>query len=153
VRILLPALAVLALLTGCASAAPGSDRAADGTPAPGSGTAGGSSRPENDLAIDVDLGDGSARQSWTLVCAGVAEGTHPQPDEACAHLQGLDEPFAPIPADVSCTEQYGGPQTAHVTGVWGGEPVDLELSRVNGCFIGQWDSLGPLLPVDGGSAG
>jgi hypothetical protein len=31
--------------------------------------------------------------------------------------------------------------------------VDLELSRVNGCLIGQWDSLGPLLPVDGGSAG
>ena len=46
-----------------------------------------------------------------------------------------------------CTQQYGGPQTAHVTGRWSGEPVDLELTRVDGCRISQWDSLGPLLPA------
>ena len=48
---------------------------------------------------------------------------------------------------MACTEQYGGPQTAHVVGRWSGEPVDLELSRVDGCRISQWDALVPLVPA------
>jgi hypothetical protein len=146
VRTFLPLLALLALLTACAS--DDGSTAADGTSESGadSGAAGGISRAENHLVIDVDLGDGSQPQSWTLTCAGSADGSHPDAAAACAHLQGLEEPFAPLPEDVMCTEQFGGPQTAHVTGVWGGEPVDLELSRTNGCRISQWDGLGPLLP-------
>jgi hypothetical protein len=142
-RILLPSVALLALLTGC-----GSDPSTDagGTSGPGDAP-GGSSRTENDLVIDLDPGDGSAPYNWTLVCAGRAEGSHPEPEAACTHLEGLQEPFAPLPDDVACTEQYGGPETAHVTGVWRGEPVDLELSRTDGCRIGQWASLGPLLAI------
>jgi hypothetical protein len=141
VRTLLPLLALLVLLTACASG----DGGGDATGADGG--AAGISQTQNDLAVDVDPGDGSEPSRWTLVCAGVAEGTHPDPETACAHLQGLDDPFAPIPDDVACTEQYGGPQRAHVTGVWGGEPVDLELSAVDGCRISQWASLGPLLAI------
>ena len=74
------------------------------------------------------------------------EGSHPDAEAACAHLTALDDPFAPLPTDVVCTEQFGGPQTAHVLGRWNGEPVDLELSRTDGCRISQWDALGPLLP-------
>jgi hypothetical protein len=33
-----------------------------------------------------------------------------------------------------------------VTGRWAGEPVDLQLSRTDGCRISQWDRLGALLP-------
>jgi hypothetical protein len=140
---------VLLLLTACGSDDAGSGSAAGGTTGPGSdpGAVGGISRTENDLAIDLDPGDGSAPFSWTLVCAGVAEGTHPDAEAACTHLQGLDDPFAPLPDDLACTEQYGGPETAHVTGVWGGEPVDLDLSRTDGCRISQWAGLGPLLGI------
>jgi hypothetical protein len=134
---------VLLLLAGCAS----NDGDATGTDG---GAAAGISQTQNDLAIDVDPGDGSEPLSWTLVCAGVAEGTHPDPEGACTHLEGLDDPFAPLPDDIACTEQFGGPQTAHVTGRWRGEPVDVELSRADGCRISQWDSLGPLLPIDVG---
>jgi Subtilisin inhibitor-like len=139
---------VLLLLTACASET-GNGFAGDATvPGTDSGAAGGGiSRTENDLAVDLDPGDGSTPFSWTLVCAGVAEGSHPNAEAACAHLRGLAEPFAPLPTDVACTEQYGGPETARVTGVWGGEPVDLELSRTNGCTISQWSSLGPLLAI------
>jgi hypothetical protein len=146
-RMLMTLVAAVAMLTACASRS--SDGSAGGATEPGSdsGAAGGISRTENDLAIELDLGDGSAPSSWTLVCAGVAEGSHPDPGAACTHLRGLPEPFAPLPADVACTEQYGGPETARVTGVWGGEPVDLELHRTNGCGISQWSALGPLLPV------
>jgi hypothetical protein len=130
---------VLLLLTACASDDGGA----------GGGVAG-TSQAQGDLVIDVDPGDGSEPLNWTLVCAGVAEGTHPDPEAACGHLRGMDDPFAPVPEDVACTEQYGGPQTAHITGRWDGDPVDVELSRVNGCLISQWDALGPLLPVDVG---
>jgi hypothetical protein len=97
--------------------------------------------------VHADRGDGTPAEDWTLACVGVVEGTHPEAEAACAHLTGLDDPFAPLPDDAVCAEQFGGPQTARVTGRWNGKPVDLELSRANGCVIAQWDSLGPLLPI------
>jgi hypothetical protein len=100
-----------------------------------------------ELVVEQDLGDGSPPQRWTLACTEAgASGDHPDAAAACAHLRGLDAPFAPLPPDRVCTEQYGGPQTARLTGSWRGEPVDLSLSREDGCAIGQWDGLGPLLP-------
>jgi hypothetical protein len=140
--LLLPLLAVLLLAGGCARSPDDGGSSDAGSP----GGAAGISRAENDLVVRVDRGDGSAPESWTLTCAGTAEGTHPDAAAACAHLQDMADPFAPIPADVACTEQYGGPQTAHIAGVWGGKPVDLEVTRVDGCRISQWDGLIPLLP-------
>ena len=125
------------------------DHAASGTPDPtGSDpAAGGISQADNDLQIEVDLGDGSAPLTWTLTCVGFVEGSHPQAQAACDHLAGLERPFAPLPADVVCSQQYGGPETARVIGRWGGEPVELDLSRVDGCRIAQWDSLVPVVPA------
>ena len=137
---------LLVLFTaGCAGSS-GNGGAAGGG-APTDGGAAGSSRAENDLVVLVDQGDGSEPVTWTLTCAGTAVGTHPAAADACAHLAGTAEPFAPLPGDVACTEQYGGPQSAHIGGVWGGERVDLEVTRVDGCRIGQWDGLVPLLPA------
>jgi hypothetical protein len=131
---------VLALLslTACAARPAGSDAGAsrDGSPP-----------SANDLVVVLDRGDGSAVQRWTLSCAGTVEGTHPAARAACDHLRSVDDPFAPIPDDTMCTQQYDGPQTAHVTGRWGGEPVDVRLARTDGCRIAQWDGLGPLLPT------
>ncbi|NEK86334.1 hypothetical protein GCU60_11265 [Blastococcus saxobsidens] len=137
-------------LAACGSPAGDDGGAASGPSAPETadgGAAAGISQAENDLRIDVDRGDGSPPESWTLVCVGLVEGTHPQAQAACDHLAGMADPFAPLPEDAMCTQQYGGPQTARITGRWAGDPVDLELSRVDGCRISQWDSLGPLLPV------
>ncbi|TFV90821.1 hypothetical protein E4P40_06900 [Blastococcus sp. CT_GayMR20] len=140
-------LLLTAVLGACAGSSPG----ADGAGGDGSGTSdpaagGGTSQAENDLVVEYDAGDGSSLESWSLTCAGTVSGSHPDAEAACAHLAGLDDPFASLPADVVCTEQYGGPQSAHVAGLWGGDPVDVELSRVDGCRISQWDALGPLLP-------
>ena len=98
------------------------------------------------LVVEQDQGDGSAPERWTVECGGRVSGDHPQAEAACEHLSGIENPFAPLPTDLLCTEVYGGPQTAHITGTWKGEPVDLRVSRRNGCEISQWDSLGPLLP-------
>ncbi|SDF82661.1 Subtilisin inhibitor-like [Blastococcus aurantiacus] len=152
-RRLLPLLVLAAVLVvaGCGS---GDDRssAAEGT-AEGTGSdpaAGGISQADNDLQIEVDLGDGSAPQTWTLTCVGFVEGSHPDAQAACDHLAGMERPFAPLPEDVVCSQQYGGPETARVIGRWGGEPVELDLSRVDGCRIAQWDALVPVVPAPAG---
>ncbi|MCZ2824971.1 MULTISPECIES: SSI family serine proteinase inhibitor [unclassified Modestobacter] len=103
-----------------------------------------------DLVVEYDPGEGAPVERYTLSCGGTVEGDLPDPEAACEHLRELEEPFAPVPDDAICTQQYGGPQTAHVTGVWRGEPVDLQLSRTDGCRIAQWERLGPLLPGPAG---
>ncbi len=138
-------LAVLVLaLTACA--APAGDDAGAGNP--GDPSAGEDiAQADDDLQLTVDPGDGSPVVEWTLSCTGVVQGSHPAPEDACAHLAGMSEPFAPLGAETVCTQQFGGPQTARVIGRWDGDPVDLELSRSDGCRIAQWDSLGPLLAI------
>ena len=100
---------------------------------------------EDHLQVIVGTGDGAEPETYRLECDPPA-GSHPEPEAACAHLAAMDDPFAPLPDDVACTQQYGGPQTANVLGRWAGEPVDVVLSRTDGCRIAQWDGLGPLLP-------
>ena len=144
---------LLMLLPALLLAACGSTTAGGAGPTP-SGTedslaAGGIVQADNDLTVEYNPGDGSPVQTWNLICVGFVDGDHPQAEQACAHLAALEQPFAPLPADQMCTEQYGGPQTAHVTGRWAGEPVDLRLSRTNGCEISQWESLVPLVPAAG----
>lgn len=50
------------------------------------------------------------------------------------------------PPDQICTEQYGGPDRAHITGEIDGQPVDTTIDRADGCGIADWESLVPLLP-------
>ena len=53
----------------------------------------------------------------------------------------------PVRADMSCTQEYGGPQRARVVGTVDGTQVTAELTRANGCEIARWDSLAPLLAI------
>jgi hypothetical protein len=108
-----------------------------------------SSASDDDLVVEIDRGDGSAPERYTLNCADIAGSDHPSAQAACDHLAGLDAPFAALPADMMCAQVYDGPETAHVTGRWHGEPVDLQLARNDSCRTAQWDGLGPLLPGSG----
>jgi len=121
-----------------------------------SGTTGEASSPsradaaqasDDALVVEIDRGDGSAPARYTLNCADITGSDHPAAQAACDHLAAMEEPFAPVPADAVCAQIYGGPETAHVTGRWRGEPVDLRLARNDGCRMTQWDDLGPLLPA------
>jgi hypothetical protein len=53
--------------------------------------------------------------------------------------------FEPVPGNVACTEIFGGPQTATVTGTLAGAPIDAEFSRANGCEIARWVAAAPVL--------
>jgi hypothetical protein len=138
---------LLLSLAGCApTAGTGSDSGASASP-----TTGDNAPADNDLLIELDRADGTETERYTLICAEAPEGDHPDPSAACAHLESLENPFALLSTDMACTEQYGGPETARVTGRWHGEPVELELSRTDGCHISQWEGLGPFLPPVAGA--
>lgn len=104
--------------------------------------------PTADLTVSVSDGNGAVTTSM-LTCAPPG-GDHPDPAAACAALAvaGTDV-FSPPDPDLACTEIYGGPQTASITGTVGGTRVNATFSRTNGCEIARWDALGPIL----GSAG
>ena len=93
---------------------------------------------------------GGARR-WTLDC-GPAGGTHPQAAKACARLAATPNPFRPVPRDAMCTQVYGGPEEARVTGTYRGARVDARFNRVNGCEIDRWDRIAVLFPVAAGSS-
>ena len=106
-----------------------------------------------ELTVVVRPGRGNQEWTYSLVC-DPAGGDHPDPEAACRVLEELDAPFAPVPPETMCTEIYGGPQTAAVTGTLRGEPVDATFDRTNGCEIARWDQHAAVLgemPRRGGS--
>lgn len=130
--IALVALSALALLGAC-----GGD---DGAPAAEGGA----------TALSVELwpaGEGQgAAVTATLTC-DPAGGDLPDPGAACAALTAEADALGPVPPDTACTELYGGPEQARITGTLDGEPIDASLSRANGCEIDRWERLLPLLPA------
>ncbi|MFF1511638.1 SSI family serine proteinase inhibitor [Streptomyces sp. NPDC058326] len=107
------------------------------------------------LTVTVsDSGRSSADGTFELTCDGRAGGNHPDRERACEQLDRLAEaggnPFRPVPEDQLCTQVYGGPAVAHITGTWQGRTVDARFSRADGCEIDRWENLEPVLPLVGG---
>lgn len=107
------------------------------------------------LTIDVmPDGDPANTITYTLRCRGAephSSSDHPDPEAACAALDQHGEPaFFSVPdPDVVCTQQFGGPQRAHVTGDFRGRTVDRNFNRTDGCEISTWDSLAPVFAIGG----
>lgn len=136
-------------LAGCGSSGAGSSVAPIGT-----GRAGSAGPSADDLVITVTQEPGATPRRDALQCDGSrSSGTLPDPAAACAALGAMAAPFAPLPSGVACSQVYGGPQTATITGTWHGRAVDVALSRTDGCRVEQWNRLAVLLPgtVPGGS--
>ncbi len=129
-RLALTCLAVAALAAGCGS----DDDTNDEQPAV--------ARALADLRVQVDP-DGKGRRSarsTTVRCSSAQESPL---CEKVAALRLAD--IEPPSRATACTELYGGPQTATITGTLRGERVDLRLSRVNGCEIARWEAASALL--------
>jgi hypothetical protein len=59
---------------------------------------------------------------------------------ACQRLAGLTAAqLKPVPANVACTQIYGGPATARVRGTLHGKQVEASFELTNGCEIERWD--------------
>ena len=88
---------------------------------------------------------GEGTLTWRLRC-GPAGGTLPRPAAACRALAALERPFAPVPKDVGCTQIYGGPQVARVTGTFRGRRTWATFKRSDGCEIARWNRVRFLFP-------
>lgn len=103
------------------------------------------------LTVVLDETGSGAVRTMTLTCDPVG-GDHPDPAAACAALAAAGPgAFDAPPGDVMCTQVYDGPQVATVEGTVGGVPVSARFSRTDGCEIGRWDALAPLLGSTGGA--
>lgn len=109
-----------------------------------------------ELAISVVPDEGQPAVNYTLVCQGgvsAAESQHPDAAAACAALKANASLLSPPPKspDRACTQQYGGPQKATVSGVVDGVPVEASFSRTDGCEIAAWDTAKAVLGPAGGA--
>jgi hypothetical protein len=95
-------------------------------------------------------GTGEPDAVWTLQC-NPARGSLARPGRACTRLAaGGSKLFAPIPPSTVCTEIYGGPQRARVTGLLAGKRIWASFTRTDGCHIARWNRLAPWLLPPGG---
>jgi hypothetical protein len=60
---------------------------------------------------------------------------------ACARLAAAPGLLLSISDSERCTQIYGGPAVATVTGTFGGRAVDLTVTRADGCNIERWARL------------
>ncbi|HKH18734.1 MAG TPA: hypothetical protein VKA57_14495 [Solirubrobacteraceae bacterium] len=56
-------------------------------------------------------------------------------------LDKLAEVAKPDDPARACTLVYGGPEKARVTGMIEGRPVDVTVTRTNGCGIAEYEAL------------
>ncbi|MBT2566841.1 serine protease inhibitor [Arthrobacter sp. ISL-85] len=132
--------------TSVPAPAPATSRPGDG---PGQGNA--------ELAITVVPSQGAPEVDYTLVCTSgtpAAESSHPNAAAACSALKANPGILAPAAPGTSqpCTQQYGGPQKAAVTGMVDGVAVDSSFARTNGCEISAWDAAKDVLGASGGAS-
>ncbi|QDY89369.1 serine protease inhibitor [Arthrobacter sp. UKPF54-2] len=113
---------------------------------------------EVDLTVRLTEGPGAPEYSFRLIADGGIPGagsTLPDPVAALEALRLHGEAiFFPVPGPPKlCTQQYGGPQVAVVTGHYRGREVHCEFSRTDGCEIARWRALAPVLGGIAGSTG
>jgi hypothetical protein len=125
-------IATLAALIGCTA---------------GSGTASATTSSSTQLKVTywpAGTEEGSAK-TWTLRCHP-AGGTLVRPGRACLKLAALSDPFARPSPDQACTQQFGGPDQAQITGTYRGRRIWVALSLTDGCQIARFRALGFLIP-------
>ena len=146
----LAALPVLIMIVGCGVQTAEQSGPTPGNTMPVSPNEQASPSPiaDTDLTVVVDNGSGST-VTWRLTC-NPAGGTHPDPEAACKALQAHGAAaLPPVPKDKACTQIYGGPETASITGIWQGAQIASSFARNDGCQISRWKLMEGLLPPGG----
>jgi LysM repeat protein len=116
------------------------------------GSGSGSSDASTQLTITTRTGGESVLvpSEATLECNGTARATGflaKAAGPACAAVR--DGVVAKVKHTQTggevCSQIYGGPQTAHLTGTANGKQVNLRVDRTDGCGVDDWQLLEPLL--------
>jgi hypothetical protein len=109
--------------------------------------------PAGEIELKIAYDDGSGvRKLGELTCRdGEQRATGDlfggrSPARLCAQARAIRELLATPPAtDRMCTQIYGGPESARITGTIDGEKVDRRFTRTNGCEIADFDAAKGLL--------
>ena len=116
------------------------------------GSGSGSSGAATHLTITTRTGSESVLvpSEATLECDGTAKATGylakaAAPACAAVHKGAVATVTKAQAAGQLCSQIYGGPQTAHITGTANGKKVDLSIDRTDGCGVADWQTLEPLL--------
>jgi len=116
------------------------------------GSGSGSSDASTKLTITTRTGGESVLvpSEATLACDGTARATGflaKAAGPACAAVRnGVVAKVQHAQASGElCSQIYGGPQTAHLTGTANGKQVNLRVDRTDGCGVENWNLLEPLL--------
>jgi hypothetical protein len=141
--------ALAGALDGCAG---GADEDPPRTTAPASSRSGSPAPPAViELTIRYDEGTGAAVRS-TLLCrdgeqrATGALASGAPVAELCVRARSLAGLLTTSPAaNRACTQLYGGPQTARVTGTIDSRRVDRRFARTDGCEIADFSRAADLL--------
>jgi Subtilisin inhibitor-like len=144
------AIPVLVMTVGCASQIAETSGPTPGNTMPVTPSEQATPAPTGDTDLTIVINDGSSSTvTWRLTCDPPG-GTHPDPKAACRALEanGADA-LPPVPEDKACTQIYGGPETASITGTWQGQPVMSRFARNDGCQISRWKLMEGLLPPGG----
>ena len=115
---LLPALLAAVALAGCGGE--------DEQPA--------ASAPADTTRLTVRVTGAGDPATIELRCGGAKPCDRAQLDKLAAVAEPVDPTLA-------CTEQYGGPEEAHMTGTLEGRPVDVTVDRTDGCGIADYEAL------------
>src|SRR5688572_16389747 len=97
--------------------------------AAGSSTATAGALPATQLRIAYwpNGTDAALTKTWTLRCEP-AGGTLARPGRACLKLASVRNPFARPSSEQACTQQYGGPDEARITGTYRGRRIWVALN-------------------------
>ncbi|MFQ4150026.1 hypothetical protein AAGW05_15265 [Arthrobacter sp. LAPM80] len=140
-----------AVLAACAQVSPPGDAGGESAATPPATGA-------IDLSITLTESPGAAPHQFRLVADGPTPSpvsTLPDPAAALAAVELHGEKmFFPVPDPArACTQQYGGPEVAVVTGSFKGREVKATFKRTDGCEIASWQALAPLFGALGGGTG
>lgn len=153
-------LSVLTVTAACAQQSPGTSGGPSGAAptSPGPTAAAPTAVAEVDLTINLTGAPGATPRQFRLVADGSAPAagtTLPDPAAALAAVKQYGAELLlkfPDPNRI-CTDQYGGPEVAVVTGWLDGKAVNATFKRTNGCEIASWQALAPLFGAPAGSTG
>ena len=110
--------------------------------------------PVADVSVTIEHPDADTVQ-YRIVCLGDTATVMGDPTiDAPAACLALGDPivqqrlFEGAPLDQVCTEIYGGPDIATVSGTIDDFEFEAVIDRTNGCGISDWDQLlGDILPI------
>jgi hypothetical protein len=146
----LAALLILMVTVGCGGQTAETSDSTPGNTMPVTPSEQTTASPTADTDLTIVINNGSdSMKTWRLTC-NPPGGTHPDPEAACRVLEANGAAALPsVPKDKACTQIYGGPETASITGTWQGNQVTSTFARNDGCQISRWKLLEGLLPPGG----